>query len=130
MYTEIFFRATLVKDLPDEVLAPIRAMLGEIEVDPDDLPDHPLFECQRWDMLARCSSYYFPGHLRSVLVMDDILKAWALGLNADIKNYDGEIDKFFDWIDPYVDAGQGEFLGYSLYEDVDPNTGPQLYYKK
>jgi len=130
MYTEIFFRATLVRDIPNEVLAPIRAMLGQVEVDPDDLPDHPLFECPRWDMLACSSSYYFPDHTPSGLSMDDIRKAWSLYLNADLKNYDDEIAKFFNWIDPYIDAAPGEFLGYSLYEDVDPETPPTPYFKK
>lgn len=130
MYTEIFFRATLVKDLPDEVLAPIRAMLGQVEIDSDDLPKHALFECTRWDMLAQGSSYYFPEHAKSALVKDDIRKAWSLSISGDIKNYEGEIGEFFDWIDPYVDAIPGEFLGYELYEDVEPNTPPTPYFKK
>lgn len=130
MYTEIFFRATLIKDIPDEVLAPIRAMLGQIEVDPDDLPDHPLFECPRWDMLGQGSSYYFPQHAASGVTHDEIRKAYGLALNADIKNYHEEIAKFFDWIDPYVDAAPGEFLGYELYEDVEPGTPPASYFKK
>jgi len=130
MYTEIFFRATLVKDAPDEVLAPIRAMLGQIEVDPDDLPDHPLFECPRWDMLAQGSSYYFPDHASSGLAYDDIRKAYGLALNADIKNYHGEVEQFFDWINPYVDAIPGEPLGYELYEDMEPGKAPTLYFKK
>ncbi len=130
MYTEIFFRATLVKDVPDEVLDPIRAMLGQVEVDPNDLPDHPLFECPRWDMLARGSSYYFPEHAQSVLAKEEIRNAWGLILSADIKNYADEIGHFFDWIDPYVDAVPGEFLGYSLYEDVEPGTAPNSYFKK
>lgn len=130
MYTEIFFRATLKRDTPDEVLAPIRAMLGQAEVDPDDLPNHPLFECPRWDMLGMSSSYYFPDHTPSGMEKDDIRKAWGVYLNADLKNYDDEIEKFFDWIDPYIDAGPGEFLGYSLYEDVEPGTPPTPYFKK
>ena len=130
MYTEIFFRATLVKDVPDKVLAPIRAMLGQVEVDPDDLPDHELFECHRWDMLGMGSSYYFPTHARPILAKDEIRGAWSLLLHADIKNYDGDIEAFFDWIDPYVDAIPGEFIGYSLYEDVEPGTPPTAYFKR
>lgn len=130
MYTEIFFRATLKCDVPEEVMAPIRAMFGESDVPPEDLPKHPLFECPRWDMLALGSSYYFPEHARSALVMDDIRKAWSVAINADVKDYHHEIEKFFDWIDPYVDAAPGEFIGYSLYEEVEPNTPPNMYYKK
>ena len=130
MYTEVFFRAALVPNLPDEVLAPLRAMLGQVEVDRGGLPEHELFNCPRWDMLARGSSYYFPEHMQSALTKDDIRKQWCLALHADLKNYHDEIEKFFDWIDPYVDASPGEFIGYSLYEDVGPDESPINYYKK
>lgn len=130
MYTEIFFRATLKQDVPESVLAPFRAMLGELEAESIELPDHELFQRGRWYMLARGSSYYFPEHAQSHLVQDDIRGAWCVLLHASIKNYDGEIEAFFDWIDPYVDAYQGEFLGYSLYEETGPDTPPTCYYKK
>jgi hypothetical protein len=128
MYTEISFRATLKRDAPEEVVSALRAMI-DLEK-PEALPSHPLFECPRWDMLACSSSYYFPAHAPSGLEKDSIRGAWSVYLNADLKNYHDEIEKFFDWIDPYVDAAPGEFLGYELYEDVEPGTPPTPYFKK
>lgn len=130
MYTEIFFRATLKRDIPEEVLNPLRVMVGEIEAEGLNLPAHELFRCSRWDMLGRGGSYYFPEPTESLLAQEDIRKAWCLRLHANIKNYGGEIEAFFDWIDPYVDAYRGEFIGYSLYEENEPETPPTIYYKK
>ena len=130
MYTEIMFRATLKRDVPANVLAPIRAMIGQEEADAENLPSHQLFQCPRWSHIGTSSSYYFPEHAPSGMVKDDIRKAWNVYLNADLKNYHDEIAQFFDWIDPYIDAAPGEFLGYELYEDVEPGTPPACYFKQ
>lgn len=129
MYTEIFFRAQLVKDLPEEVLSALHAIVGG--EDPTlPAPEHPLFDCPRWTWLGNTSSAYFPMMAKSNLRQNDYNKQWNLVLHANLKNYADEIGKFFDWIDPYVDALGGEFIGYQLYEDVEPGTTPIHYFKK
>jgi hypothetical protein len=131
MYTEVFARATLKKDVPQEVVDALKVMASGCDEEPVAvLPEHELFQCSRWDLLGRCSSAYFPNTAKSVVATDWYSKQWTFVLHANLKNYGGEIEKFFDWIDPYVESLEGEFLGYELYEDVDPNTGPILYYKK
>lgn len=55
---------------------------------------------------------------------------WAFMLHANLKNYDGEIAKFFDWIDPYVEGSEGDYMGYSLYEETEPNEPPRSFFKK
>jgi hypothetical protein len=128
MYTEIHFRAELVSDVPEEVLAVLRHLVDWEEPEPETLPDHELFQCPRWDMLGQCSSAYFPDHPESSLTFEGVgLRRWSVFLNADLKNYGSEIEKFFDWIDPYVRGSQGQFLGYSLYEEDD---NPIIYHKK
>jgi hypothetical protein len=127
MYTEIHFRAELVRDVPEDVLAVLRCLVDFDSPEPEVKPGHELFSCPRWDMLGRCSSAYFPDHPQSFLALSDWSKRWILFLNADLKNYGGEIEKFFDWIDPYVAGSEGQFLGYSLYEESDD---PIIYHKK
>lgn len=127
MYTEIHFRAELIKDIPEDVLAVLRYLVDLELPEPETTPDHELFSCPRWGTLGQCSSAYFPDHPESFLTLSEWSKRYTLFLNADLKNYGNEIGKFFDWIDPYVDGPQGQFLGYELYEESDD---PIIYHKK
>lgn len=128
MYTEVFFRGSIREDAPEVVIDAIQSIVHGGGERPDI--DHPLFDCTRWDSLGTCSSAYFPTPAKSAIKQDAYNGTMALILHANLKNYDDEIEKFFDWIDPYVDARPGEFLGYSLYEEVDPDSAPTPYFKK
>ena len=120
MYTELHFNAELRRDTPPEVLEVLRFMLGEVEAQPQ-LPDHALFSAPRWRMVFRCDSYYFDADTHSTLRFDDISCSHYLCIRANLKNYDDEIDKFVDWITPYLDKREGDFLGFKRYEeDEDP----------
>jgi hypothetical protein len=127
MYTEIYFRAELVKDVPEDVLDVLRYLVTPVFPEPEIKLDHELFRSPRWYMLGQGGSGYFPEHPESSLTMSEWSKRWVLFLNADLKNYDGEIGKFFDWIDPYVHGSQGQFVGYSLYEE---DNDPTIFHKK
>lgn len=53
-----------------------------------------------------------------------------VSFRSSLKNYDGEIEAFFDWVTPHVvnsGAPGRVFIGYSLSEDA---TEPTLYYTK
>jgi len=121
MYTE-FVMTARIKDVP-EVVAVLKYMAGQSDEKPA-LPDHPLFLAPRWDMLFRCSSYYFVPLSVAKFEYDDIGKYWCLISYASIKNYDQEIEKFIDWIKPYVDNDDTMF-GYSRYEEM---REPTIYY--
>lgn len=123
MYTELVL-STRVKPI-ESVIDVLQYMAGK--KDKPVLPNHPLFKTTRWDRLfASCSSYFVP---RSVCLLeyDEIGGYWVLILRADLKNYEGEIEKFIDWIDPYLDLLPGELVGYSRYEETNE---PTLIYKK
>jgi len=126
MYTEIFFRAELARDVPTDVVEALkRMMVWDYEEDHVNVPDHELFKCPRWDLLGCGGSAYYPVTV-SKLFQDPYSRQWHVLFLANLKNYNGEIGKFFDWIDQYVDASQGEFLGYELYEEADT---PILYHR-
>lgn len=135
MYTEINFRATLKKDTPEEVLGILEHIAKTFSVtQPTTLPDHEFFKCPRWNRLSGASAY-FPSIQRSALVRAHPSRTWEdteVAIHGNLKDYDGEIEKFFDWIDPYIDAPQGIYLGYSLYEEnqFEDEGGPRLFYKK
>mgnify|MGYP003522795381 CR=1 FL=1 len=57
---------------------------------------------------------------------DNISEHYYLTCRADLKDYNGEIESFFNFISKYVeDYGSKVFMGYSLYEE---DVEPTLYY--
>jgi hypothetical protein len=114
------------ENLPEEVVRALQIMFGGADVPEGPLPDAPLFEKSRWRMVGRCSSYYFIPESVSRMSFNNIANCWLIVSCSDLKNYDGEIEAFFEWIMPYVDAQPGEFVGYSRYEECNE---PTLYYK-
>ncbi len=128
MYTEIHFNSELSKEIPDDVLAILKYMLGEIDFDDaPTLPDHELFSTSRWTIMLRMDSYYFDADTHSTLRYDDIAHNYYLCIRSNLKNYDGEIEKFVSWIMPYLDKYNGDFLGFSRYEETEE---PTLIYMK
>lgn len=72
-------------------------------------------------------AHIFQGNLKVFFEKDPYLERFLIGIHANFTNYDDEIEKFVDWIDPYVDAHPGDFLGYSVYDSRDR---PRLFFKR
>jgi len=123
MYTEVFFRAEV-----DEVSYGIMGKIIE-GVDPAAFSDvHPFFGLPRAAGVFHCESYYHPGPFHRLFKHETPLQLWAVSFRSSLKNYDGEIEAFFDWVTPHVFPILGpQFIGYSLYEEA---TVPTLYYAK
>ena len=113
MYTEIFVNVDLKPEAPDDVIAVLRAMCGGEDKSP--LEGRPT----RWACLFCDMSHYTPRTSCAELKYCEIAGAWSLLGKGDIKNYEGEIEEFFDWIMPWVDGFPGEFIGYKRYEASD-----------
>jgi len=124
MYTELVL-STRIKNDP-EVVEVLKCMCGLSE-QPATLPDHPLFACHRWRMLFTCSSYYFVPRSMQLFEFDNIGQCWVLITRADLKNYDDEIEKFLDWINPHLDVEVDEMIGYSRYEET---REPTIHYAR
>ena len=116
MYTEIYVNVDLREDTPDEVIAVLKAICGGEDETP--LEGKP----SRWCMLFNSGSYYTPNTSCNSLTYDKIGRCWSLLGKGDIKNYEGEIEAFFEWLMPHIDAEDGEFIGYSRYEESDEPT--------
>ena len=121
MYTEFHFNSSLRDDVPKEVLDILHYMLGEWDDDttPPETPDHSMFATSRWRFMLCMSSYYFDADTSSTLRFDDISGQYYLCIRCSLKNYDGEIQKFCDWMCPYLDKFDGEFLGFLRYEETE-----------
>lgn len=112
MYTELFI-STMVRDEP-EVVQILKYMLTDVGL-PPKLPDHPLFTCDRWSYMLRCSSHYFVPRSTHLFERDNIAKEWVLITRSDLKAYSGEIEKFVGWLRPYLACSPDTMIGYSRY---------------
>jgi hypothetical protein len=118
MYTEIYVNVDLKKDTPDEIIEVLKVMCDMVDSDSKVLEPYP----DRWGSMFYSGSCYTPDtHCRS-LTYEGITQRWSLLGKGDIKNYGQEIQKFFEWIMPYVDGYPGEFIGYSRYEEDQKPT--------
>lgn len=123
MYTELVLGIEIEDN--DKIIQTLRYMLGETEYQPVD--DHELFKTGRWDYMLKCDSYYFDGQTDSKLYMDDLYEdnpKFYLNVRCNLKNYNSEINKFLDWLNPYIKTFG--FLGYLRYEE---DEDPTLIYK-
>jgi hypothetical protein len=133
MYTEFHFNASLKRDVPPVVVATLQLMVDqptgmdwpEPQAD-EPLLQHRLFTSTRWHYMLACDSYYFDADTHSTLRFDDIWKCYYLCIRTNLKNYEGEIEAFIDWIMPYLDKEDGNFLGFSRYEETETPT--LIYY--
>lgn len=118
MYTDFCFDSELKKDTPEIVLDILNALMNENgNLSTMLLPNHPLFKAPRWQMLGWGDSYYFDAKPRRYFKRDRISGTWVLNIRCNFKNYDDEIEKFIDWIKPYLEKTQGDFLGFKRYEE-------------
>ena len=126
MYTELHFNSELKQDTPESVIKILEFMLGNGE-EPAELPNHELFDTTRWRGMLKGDSYYFDADTHSTLRFDDISKSYYLCVRCNVKNYDDEIEKFIDWVMPNLDKYDGDFLGFSRYEETEEPT--LIYYR-
>lgn len=124
MYTELIFGADLKKDTPTEVIEALKYMIGETEEKPTNFP----LPDGRCEWLFQGASYYF-GVSSPVSKMwyDKIGGNWILSTRSNIKNYDGEIEAFLEWIEPHINGGSGYNNMYAIVTYEEAKT-PKIYY--
>ena len=121
MYTELIFGAELKSDTPIDVINTLKYLVGDI-----DKPDNLLYTEDRNPLMG--GSYYFGVNTAvTKMYFDKISNAWVLSSRANIKNYGSEIEKFLEWIKPFIDSGSGykEMYAIVIYEEDET---PTLYY--
>lgn len=123
MYTELIFGAELKKDTPGEVIESLKYMLGRTEKPQFfSLPDG------RCEWLFRSASYYFAiSEAVNNFRYDDISKCWVLSARCNIKNYEGEVETFLEWIKPHIHSGSGYRNMYAIVM-CEEASEPTIYY--
>lgn len=114
MYTEIYVNVDLKKDIPEEIINTLKAIC-DVKPESRYLQDKP----SRWPYLFNNGSYYTPNTRVSSLTFDKISRQYSLLGKGDIKNYEGEIEDFFEFIKPHSDT---KFMGYHRYEEFEEPT--------
>lgn len=131
MYTKINIILKIKIDTPKKVIDILENMFNgygaeDIKMKGIELPNHKFFEKgNRVWFPCSAGSYYFTGTANSNIKYRTVDNQMVLHIDTDFKNYGDEIKHFLDWITPYVDADNNEFLGYSLYEE---DNNPTLYF--
>ena len=115
MYTELLIDVELKTETPDNILKIIEFMIGVNETAPE-LTSHELFKTERWSNMLMSDSSYFIGDTCSYIDYGD-LKEITLHVRCNLKNYDYEIEKFIDFIRPFVNELNDEYWGYKRYEE-------------
>lgn len=113
MYTQIVVTTCLRKDTPEEVIEVLEEMCSPNPKEGGVLDGYP----PRWRYLFYSGSAYVPNVSARELRLDKFDQSWYLLGVGNSKNYNGEAEEFFDFIDPWVDACPGELIGYHRYEE-------------
>lgn len=119
MYTEIYVNVDFKDDTPDDVINTVRAICNQ-DHESSFLKDKP----NRWFMLFNNGSCYHTLTSVANLTFDKIGGHWSLLGKGDIKNYENEIQEFFDFIKPWC---ENDFIGYYRYEE---SRTPTLVYSR
>jgi hypothetical protein len=126
MYTELIFGARLKSPLPQNILEILKYMVDENNYNLPIMPDHPFFKISYWYDLFNFDSFNFPTSIKPDLTYDSS-EHWNLVTRSNLINRDDIIEKFLDWIKPYIDQGSGldEFYAIVCCED---QRKPTIYY--
>lgn len=125
MYTKLQCNLKLKEDIPQEILETINALNNSEEL-PIKL-EHEFFNSPGLSYMFNMCSHYFTGTTNTQLRFNGYQYIWHI--DCDLKNYNNEIELFLDWISPYVEAEENEFVGYSMYEE-NKDSPNLIFYKK
>lgn len=120
MYTELVLKCQINTGSMNEFELSAFNYLFNIGERPVQLPEHPFFNCERWECIGNMSSFYHhPKPIKSFY--DDYLFS-----RSDLKNYNDEILHFLNWLNPFINELDGKCIGWQWYEESD---SPTLIYK-
>lgn len=139
MYTEFIFGAELSKDTP-------KICIDALDYSINNRKDPSSIAFRQEDMIARtssqediddfidkydfgrlfhsCSYYFGAANPMSNFHYDSISESYHISTRADLKNYSGSIEKFIEYITPYIKGGSGpiDVFAYVQYEESDYPT--------
>lgn len=125
MYTELILGARLSKNTPEVCIKALDHVINGKKTESDEVKkfiDEYSLYC-----LFFCSSYYFGVCKSNQHFWRDVISGtWHISTRANLKNYDGEIEKFLNYIKHYIESGSGysEIYAFVIYEE---DRMPKIY---
>ena len=124
MYTELIFGATLKETTPTYMTDAFNQVINDKDAKLSGEAKQFIDEYSL-SKLIWCTSYYFGAHNnKPSCVFDKIANRWCISFRANCKNYQNEIEKFIEFIKPYVEYGSGPTNIFAIvqYEEDDYPT--------
>lgn len=138
-YTRFVLKCNLRKDTPKEVVELLERVIvkGDLGVehilfhsDEVFVPEllHDFFKCERWYMLLISNDFGSTKGSSFELLPNGY---YSISIDTQFKNYDDEVDKFIDWITPYV-AGRKKkhYVGYWKVEGCEYDINIYINHQK
>lgn len=125
MYTELIFGATLKENTPTYITQALDSVINNNTDAKLSSEVEQFIDEYSLSKLIWCTSYYFGSHNnKPSCVFDKIANSWCISFRANCKNYQGEIEKFIEFIKPYVEYGSGPTNIFAIvqYEEDDYPT--------
>lgn len=120
MYTKLNFILPLKQETPQKIKTLLRKMFNGKELTDREKPNHKFFKQDNVHFMNDVS-YYFDGTNNSKIKYND--GKMVLHINCDTKVFN--YFNFLEFITPYLDTVNNQFIGYDLYEEFN---NPTLYF--
>jgi len=136
-YTEFKFKAKLKKDTPELVVDLLKRVLVEKDLGTKSelfhsidvfkpIISHPFFQCERWYMCLLANNFDPNIQGGKFYKKGDY---WTIEIHSEFKNYDQEIDNFFNWIKPFI-VGRKKKQYVGCYKGEDTNEYTNIYVER
>lgn len=120
MYTELYLAIELDKNTNKDIIEFLNFQLNREETEFVSKSNHEFFKCSRSSSFGYMDSYYFDSIPVFKFRHDDISNSYFLTMVFNLKNYENEIEKFLDLINPYI-ISDGH-IGHKRYEEQETPT--------
>ena len=130
MYTEVIVGCTLKKNLPKVCVNALTLISNKQEINENDKETEEFIK--EYDLYNICwsESAYFgsPSHCIFRRLEENYEDYYSLSIRANLKSYNREIEKFLEYLRPYVYWGSGtnELYAMTIYEE---DKEPKLRFK-
>ena len=92
-------------------------MTGDMSIEQISLTSDELFKLDRWEYILQSESSRFDSISKSSLDYSAIDDCYFIRVSCALNNDKNQIQKFINFINPYLNKKPGEFLGYIREED-------------
>jgi len=127
-YTRVHIKFKLRSDTPFDVIRFLKDSLVKDENDERPIYnesyvpiDAPFTKCERWQSFFHGKN--FDESIPESRIWQSHVGIWNIEINSEFKNYDSELEKFIEFIAPYIHGRKiKQFFGwYKLDSDVYNN---------